>query len=420
MTKLVFPAKNFRKFDDPFESEDNFSGPTKYRFYAHVKDIPEELLNWMDTNPRDQNLKTDTAKAIIASLENDAVPYFHLWNRGILISADSVTFDNRKNLVEINLDTPTLHGNIDGGHTLKIIIECQHKVSDGILSKMPNQYVEVEVIVGLDSPEGLAEARNTSVAVDLKSMEELRKSFNTLKDILNPCYIDGNHYIDRIEFHQNQMRSKNEKNPIDIREVISILNMFNLSLYPNDRDSSHPIQSFSGKEVGLERFLHAGLDKDASDEACREAREKILKQMAPIIPDIFILWDTVERHFTDASELIGKRYGRKKYSNYDKETRPPALFSNAPLDYSVPRGILYPLVAAFRALISVDESGQYCWSVPPLKAWDETKATLAGHALATSEELANNPANIGRSVNLWGNAFMTIYVYSLESRLGGR
>ena len=90
MTKLVFPAKNFRKFDDPFESEDNFSGPTKYRFYAHVKDIPEELLNWMDTNPRDQNLKTDTAKAIIASLENDAVPYFHLWNRGILISADSV------------------------------------------------------------------------------------------------------------------------------------------------------------------------------------------------------------------------------------------------------------------------------------------------------------------------------------------
>lgn len=96
MTKLVFPAKNFRKFDDPFESEDNFSGPTKYRFYAHVKDIPEELLNWMDTNPRDQNLKTDTAKAIIASLENDAVPYFHLWNRGILISADSVTFDNRR------------------------------------------------------------------------------------------------------------------------------------------------------------------------------------------------------------------------------------------------------------------------------------------------------------------------------------
>lgn len=416
MTKLVIPAKNFRRFDDPFAEGTQASGPTKYRFYARVADIPEELLNWMDTNPRDQNLKTDTAKAIIASLENDSMPYFHLWNRGILISADRISYDNRSGNAEIYLDTPAQHGNIDGGHTLRIIIECQRKVARGVLKEMPNQYVEVEVIVGLDSPEGLAEARNTSVAVDLKSMEELRKSFSTLKEILDNCYIDGEHYIDRIEFHQNQMRSKGEKNPIDVREVISILNMFNLRLYPNTRNSVHPIQSFSGKEVGLDRFLRAGLDKDASDEMCREEREKLLKQMKPIIPDIFLLWDTIERRFTDASEQIGKRYGRKKYANYDKDTRPPALFSNAQLDYSVPRGILYPLVGAFRALVKVDESGQYYWAVPPLKAWEETKADLVSSALATSEELANNPANIGRSQNLWSTLFMTMYVYSLENQ----
>lgn len=416
MTKLVIPAKNFRKFDDPFIDGTQTSGPTKYRFYAHIADIPEVLLDWMETNPRDQNLNTDTAKAIIASLENDSVPYFHLWNRGILISADRITYDNRSGKADIYLDTPSQHGNIDGGHTLKIIVECQRKVARGELKKMPNQYVEVEVIVGLDSPVGLAEARNTSVAVDLKSMEELRKSFDTLKDILEPCYIDGEHYIDRIEFHQNQMRSKKEKNPIDIREVISILNMFNLSLYPNTRNSVHPIQSFSGKEVGLERFLRAGLDKDASDEMCREEREKLLGQMANIIPDIFLLWDTIERHFTDASEQLGKRYGRKKYSNYDKDKRPPALFSNAQLNYSVPRGILYPLVGAFRALVEVDENGQYNWAVPPQKAWEDTKADLVAAALATSEELANNPANIGRSPNLWNSVFMTLYVYALENK----
>lgn len=314
------------------------------------------------------------------------------------------------------MDTPSQHGNIDGGHTLKIIIECQRKVTRGELEKMPNQYVEVEVIVGLDSPEGLAEARNTSVAVDLKSMEELRKSFNTLKGILDTCYIDGEHYIDRIEFRQNQMRSKGEKNPIDVREVISILNMFNLRLYPNARNSVHPIQSFSGKEVGLDRFLRAGLDKDASDEMCREEREKLLMQMSGIIPDIFLLWDTIERRFTEASEQIGKRYGRKKYSNYDRDQRPPALFSNAQIEYSVPRGILYPLVGAFRALVKVDENGRYYWAVPPLRAWEDTKADLVASALATSEELSNNPANIGRSQNLWSTLFMTMYVYALENQ----
>lgn len=214
------------------------------------------------------------------------------------------------------------------------------------------------IIVGLDSPEGLAEARNTSVAVDLKSMEELRKSFNTLKGILDTCYIDGEHYIDR----------------------------------------------------------RAGLDKDASDEMCREEREKLLMQMSGIIPDIFLLWDTIERRFTEASEQIGKRYGRKKYSNYDKDQRPPALFSNAQIEYSVPRGILYPLVGAFRALVKVDENGRYYWAVPPLRAWEDTKADLVASALATSEELSNNPANIGRSQNLWSTLFMTMYVYALENQ----
>jgi len=415
MTKLVIPAKNFRKFDDPFAEANQTSGPTKYRFYARVADIPKALLEWMETNPRDQNLKTDTAKAIIASLENDKAPYFHLWNRGILISADRITYDNRTGNAEIFLDTPSQHGNIDGGHTLKIILDCQRKVAEGELTKMPNQYVEVEVIVGLDSPEELAEARNTSVAVDLKSMEELRKSFNTLKDILDTCYIDGEHYIDRIEFRQNQMRANKEKNPIDIREVISILNMFNLHLYPNAMGSVHPIQSFSGKEVGLKRFLRAGLDEGASDDLCREAREAHLKQMADIIPDIFLLWDTIERRFTEASSQIGKRYGRKKYSNFDTEKRPPALFSNTPLEYSIPRGILYPLVGAFRALVRVDENGKYYWAVPPQKAWEDTKTTLVSSALSTSDELANNPANIGRSPNLWNSVFMTLYVYALEN-----
>ena len=164
---------------------------------------------------------------------------------------------------------------------------------------------------------------NRQIRADNKLLRELKSTLQKLTKA-------AEYSISRIAQALETLRDKiivaeyqlirNHRRTRDYQET---RDMFNLSLYPNDRDSSHPIQSFSGKEVGLERFLHAGLDKDASDEACREAREKILKQMAPIIPDIFILWDTVERHFTDASELIGKRYGRKKYSNYDKETRPP-------------------------------------------------------------------------------------------------
>ena len=62
----------------------------------------------------------------------------------------------------------TLGGDVDkeGGYV------C---VAEGSLEKMPNQYVELEVLTGLESPVDLAEARNTSVAVDLKTIEELKK-----------------------------------------------------------------------------------------------------------------------------------------------------------------------------------------------------------------------------------------------------
>ena len=418
MKKLVIPAKNFRKFDDPFIDQECATGTVKYRFYAHVADVPAELLEWMETNPRDQNLNTDTAKAIARSLRNDSMPYFHLWNRGILISADRIVFDNRSSTADIYLDDSSIHGNIDGGHTLRTIIECQKEVTEGKLDKMPNQYVEIEVLTGLDSPVDLAEARNTSVAVDLKTMEELKKSYDVLKGILDPCYIGEDHYIERIEFHQNQMREKKEKNPIDIREIISIINMFNQQLYPNtDMSGIHPVQSFSGKEVGLKRFLQAGLDKDATDDECRAARDLLLRQMAPIIPDIFVLWDTIECHFTDATTQLGKRYGRKKYANFGSKKTAVSMFSNTTLEYTVPRGIIYPLLGAFRALVHVNEDGTYSWVAPPVEVWEEMKESLAGLVLSASEELANNPANIGRSQNLWSSLFSNLYVYSLQKRV---
>ena len=68
-------------------------------------------------------------------------------------------------------------------------------------------------------------------------------------------------------------------------------------------------------------------------------------------------------------------------------------------------------------MVKVDENGQYYWAVPPQQVWEETKEALVGYALSTSEELSNNPANVGRSQNLWSNAFMTIYVYSLENQI---
>lgn len=426
MTKFVIPALQFKKFTDPFallSTSTELNHPTKYRFYVKTSDVPESLLEWMDTNPREQNLKTSVSKAIRNSLEDDNKS-FHLWNRGILLSAAKITFDNRTNLATVFFENPAAHGNIDGGHTLRNIIESNKEAAKNNRT-LPVQFVEFEVITGLHSPEDLAEARNTSVAVDTKSMEELKKTFDILKEIVNDHTIGGNHYLNRIEFKQNELIG--QKNVIDIREIISILNMFNQCLYDNRKyNSPSPIQSFSGKEISLKRFLQMGLPDDTQEDEVRSYREKILRDMAPIIPSIFELWDYLELNFTKATNGINKRYGTKPYSNYeltktydlneDADKFPKTLFSNKPLLYTIPRGILYPLVGSFRALVQTDPQGTYNWIVDPQKAWEDLKEPLATYIMSASDEFSNVPTLMGKSKNLWNSLFLTVSFYANSYR----
>ena len=139
---------------------------------------------------------------------------------------------------------------------------------------------------------------------------------------------------------------------------ITILNMFNQNLYPimgpqGISGDSQPVQSYTGKEVSLKRFLNQG----------KETREEILKKMQPIIGDIFRLWDTIEREFPEMVQKSKHYYGSKKYSKYNRgEVVGQTMFQQSDIKYLVPKGILYPVVGAFRALVKVDpETGFYGW-----------------------------------------------------------
>ena len=106
-------------------------------------------------------MTTDVAKTIIASLaENDD---FHELNRGLLFSAESVSYDNRDETLTVEMNNDDIHGNIDGGHTMRALFQAQEQGTD-----LDFRYVFAEIFVGITSPVELAAARNTSVQVDLK------------------------------------------------------------------------------------------------------------------------------------------------------------------------------------------------------------------------------------------------------------
>lgn len=258
---IKFPAKQVKKMDNPM-SELTKDGSKKYVCYVRLQDVPAKFEDWMRTNPRDQKLTTNVAKEIAKSIDSGC-KNFHEKNRGIVMSVDKFAYDNKTGMIKVTLSDPEIHGNIDGGHTLKIILTKQ-KNNELFFE----QYVFFEFFTGISSPVELAEARNQSVQVDQRSIEELNRSFEPIKAALK-----NESFYNRIAFKQNE--HVGDKNVIDVREIIAIMNMFNQSLYPKGGDAQ-PIQSYTGKETSLNRFLRL-----------KDSRDQIVKNMTPIIPDIF-------------------------------------------------------------------------------------------------------------------------------------
>lgn len=187
---------------------------------------------------------------------------------------------------------------------------------------------------------------------------------------------------------------------------ITILNMFNQNLYPimgpqGISGDSQPVQSYTGKEVSLKRFLNQG----------KETREEILKKMQPIIGDIFRLWDTIEREFPEMVQKSKHYYGSKKYSKYN---RGGCRSDHVPTDgYQVsgPKG--HPL-SGRRGFPCVGEGrsgNRILWlEKNPLAAWNDL-----GKQIATTvwDETEDNPEYMGKSRNLWSNLFKEVLLYTL-------
>lgn len=369
---------SFRQLDDPFNDSSK-----KYVFYVKISDVPEGIP--MATNPREQKLTSGVAQAIQESLEsNDG--YFHLKNRGIVLSAKSCTYNIKTKEVTIDFTDDMLHGNIDGGHTYKIV--CAHRSAD------LDQYVQFEVMTGVeDIIEKLAEARNTSVQVDVKSIAELQQKFDPIKEGL-----EGMPFFSRIAFKQNQQAFDDETNKklrmIDAREVVSIINMFNIDKFDA---MNHPIKAYSSKADMLKLYLE---------------NPEYYRKYVNIMPDIFDLYDAIETEFATAFNETGGKYGRKKYSGYKGgKIIGTSKFGLHDIYYRIPDGLIYPAVAAFRSLVVLNpKTEKYEWKngVNPISVWDKCKKSMTSQIMNFASAIGDNPNTVGKDSNIWNLAYMTV------------
>ena len=311
---------------------------------------------------------------------------FHLMNRGILLSAQDVRYNNYDDKMKVVFSDPDVHGNVDGGHTLRVILENRESIPEG------QQFVKIEILTGVEGIfEDLAAARNTSTQVQDKSIANLRDYFELIKEV-----ISTEEFNDRVYFMEN------DDGEIDVGDILAILNLFNIDEY-HEMDS-FPIASFSSRKRCIDAYIK--YYKDYGD-----SNENPYVKMKPIMIQIFKLYDKLERSMGDyyKEKTPGGKYGSTK--GVTTASDPNKLFKSKfyqnPMQHLSPNGFIFPILGALRALLK-EENGVYVWTTDPFAILDKIGPELVCTTVDRSRTLGNNPAGVGKDSGNWQTLYMRV------------
>lgn len=393
-TKITMPVKSFRRIESPFEKE----GKKMYLAILQAKDLSKELEDWRGINPRDPKTTSGVSKKIAQSL-NDAPENFLFRNRGITLLCERVGFDNEASVLSIELSNPDIHGLLDGGHTFAVLMEAFESLEDeeSASTNLNNAYVKLELLEGFRDKEETTEivfARNTSTQVKDQSIANLLDHFGSIKDILA-----NELYADRIAYKETEFAADGSKKDIDIKEILSYLICFDAEGFDS---VTHPIIAYSGKSAVLSYA-------DSTENRTR------LQKYLPLLPQILQLRDEIYEKMPDTYNSNGGKFGRLMGVNMKKSKSIELSFRNAKTQYVIPGSFIYPVLAAFRSLVEVDND-KVSWKRDPVKFFNEYKSELIQRLGDQALEM-RNPNKLGKDKATWRTCYDYLALEIMKLRL---
>ncbi|CZQ80413.1 AIPR family protein [Trichococcus collinsii] len=381
------PYKRIVNLESPYE-EDN---RTVYHAWVDVRDLPEGIPT--EVNPREVNVRTKVYGKLKSALTSSDESFF-VHNRGLLISAKDLKIDTLNRVMNINIgnlsdEDKSIYGVLDGGHTYHAILTERGKIDDSI-----TQYVHLEIMTHVRNIDEMAAARNTSVQVSDKAIAELAEKFDFVKVALS-----SEPYKDDISYRENESDKR-----LDSVDFVRLMYCFNVFKFPTD-SNKQPIAAYSGKAQVLKDYL--------TDYGRYETYTKI----APLLPVITKLYDAIEQemHAAYLEVTPGGQFGRVKGVD-DKENGTTTKFYQWPIKYQISQGLIFPIIAAFRGLVT-EENGTLAWEVDPLQVWSRIKSKLVNNTVEMSRQLGNNPQSAGKSGTLWSQNLDAVNTAKLQLQL---
>jgi hypothetical protein len=377
-TTVVLKYENFREIQ--------IGGCHEYTFYVNGQEYKELPL---DANVREPDTnKSKPYKDMLQTLSLNP-EYFFENNLGISVVAKNVVIKNG-NKCEITFPSGT--GILNGGHTQKAILDSQQEPN------VSKAIVRITVRVKDYEPQRLAQiasAQNSSTAVKEFSLAEKKGLFADLKLKMDPNY--EKHIM---WWEGRDVAAGKGMDPIDL---IAILNVFNIKLYSSpycNPKAGQPNASASSKSSVFKKW--------ESDE-----NTPTFKIVYPLINDILKLYETIQLKFSDGTgmtqlSIISETKGKGKELIFGTETCP----------YVIPKQMLFPLLAAYRANVYFDAANEKVgWHMNNDKLFKQYNKELC-LKLKTNFKAAKNDVNqMGKNPTIWENLYLTLSSHIDKSKV---
>jgi hypothetical protein len=378
----------------------------KYWLTIAARDLPANIST--KANARDpRGLNRHVYKEVRSSLEGETadVGTFDLMNKGITILAESVrVISKEQGLYEVVIDD-AVGGIVDGAHTARIIWESN---SEGTTPE--DQYVEVYIRTGVSKPliSEIARGLNTGIQVAPQSIYNKAGHFDWIKKI-----------IEKEPYGKLIAWSESDTGDYDVRDLIGILEAFNIFDFPNDVNASkHPIASYEKWSIPLEKFA-----KDFEENAGSLKKSKYYR-LRNLLKDGLVLYDLIRRDFREMRNVEGGRAGNMKIVEEAAASRGSFDFPFArlkPSQYRLTKGATMPILAAFRSYVTEERStgdAQWRGGFERVKqVWKEAGPSLVGETYQLTQDGIRTPDQVGKNRKHWGTLYMRLQVQLLQEKL---
>jgi len=407
-------------------SENSIAGIKRYTGFVRGRDLyPLFDHVSLEANPRAAKTGAVTT-AILESLARTP-ELFPFKSKGILLGTSNYETLQR-NRFELRFEDPASEGVLDGGHNmlaiglhmLSTVVEERELARVSLWEEMKDLWQEyrdelksvreefeflvpVELLVPSDADDersvqqfemsvlDICAARNNNAQLTQETKSNKLGFYDEIRERLDPAIAK------RVEWKSNEWESS-EARPIKVRDLLALswipLNKANeAQLLPLDI-SVTPQNIYRNKGECSKQFDKLMLNPGVSEPRDGPIHELINDTVAScfdILADLPKLYDKIYAEFPDAYNSNGFRFGSntivriydpaKREMAKDKSayiaTQPTTPFTDIPVYYRYPDGLIMPLVYGLKGLMKIKDD-RVIWATDPFKFIDLYFKDIAG------------------------------------------